>query len=143
MDAGTNKLCRRGSRRRRAGFTLLEVMFGTLVLMVSLLAAFTSQLLSLNLVRTARDSNTAMSELTAAIEEVTSVAADTMPSTFAAGAPIPAYQDRALRGETVTVTYPNLVPGATPNPLAITVTINWTAWNGRAATLSLSTLKAR
>lgn len=143
MDAEQDDLCRRASRRRRAGFTLLEVLFGTVVLMVSLLAAFTSQLLSLNLVRTARDSNTAMSELTAAIEEVTTVSVDTMPTTFPAGGSIAKYQGRVLRDETIAVTYPNIVGGVIPSPLAVTITINWTAWNGRPASMSLSTMKAR
>lgn len=122
---------------------MLEVMFGTLVLMISLLAAFTSQILSLNLVRSARDVNTATSELTAALEEVTTPNIDTIPATFAPGAEIAKYNARVLRGERIVVTYPNFAGGAVPNPLEVRVTINWTAWNGRASTLSVSTLKAR
>ncbi len=122
---------------------MLEVMFGTLVLMISLLAAFTSQLLSLNLVRQARDANTAMSELTAAIEEVTTPNIDFIPTNFPAGAPVAKYEERVLRDERVVVNYPNFAGGSVPSPLQVVVTINWTAWNGRAATLSLATLKAR
>ncbi len=122
---------------------MLEVMFGTLVLTISLLAAFTSQLLSLNLVRTARDVNTATSELTAALEEVITPNIDSIPTAFAPGAAIAKYQGRALRDETVVVNYPNFAGGSVPNPLEVVVTINWTAWNGRATSLSLSTLKAR
>jgi hypothetical protein len=123
---------------------MLEVMFGTLVLMISLLAAFTSQLLSLNLVRQARDSNTALSELTAAIEEVTTPNIDTIPTNFPPGAEIAKYDERVLRDESVVVAYPNYSGvGSKPNPLEVLVTIRWTRWNGRPATLSLSTLKAR
>ncbi len=122
---------------------MLEVMFGTLVLTISLLAAFTSQLLSFNLVRTARDVNTATSELTAALEEVITPNIDAIPGQFAPGAAIAKYQGRALRDQRVVVTYPNFAGGAVPNPLEVVVTIQWTAWNGRAATQSLSTLKAR
>lgn len=122
---------------------MLEVMFGTLVLMISLLAAFTSQILSLNLVRSARDVNTATSELTAALEEVTTPAIDTIPVMFAPGADIAKFDGRVLRNERVVVTYPNFGGGAVPNPLQVVVTINWTAWNGRASTLTLSTMKAR
>lgn len=134
---------RRRSRSRSAGFTMLEVMFGTLVLMISLLAAFTSQILSLNLVRSARDVNTATSELTAALEEVTTLTIDSIPTDYAPGAAIAKYDGRVLRNESIVVTYPNFAGGAVPNPLEVVVTINWTAWNGRASRLSLSTMKAR
>lgn len=134
---------RRSRRTRKAGFSLLEVMYGTVVLMVCLLAAFTSQLLSLNLMRQARDMNTAASELTAAIEEVTVPSVDEIPGLFPPGAAIPKYQERALRDERVVVTYPNFVGGSMPTPLEIRVTINWSGWNGRPASLSYSTMKTR
>lgn len=134
---------RRSRRTRNAGFSLLEVMYGTVVLMVCLLAAFTSQLLSLNLMRQARDMNTAASELSAAIEEVTVPSVDEIPTLFAPGAAIAKYEGRALRDERVVVTYPNFVGATLPNPLEIRVTINWTGWNGRAGSLSYSTMKTR
>jgi len=134
---------RRSKRARNAGFSLLEVMYGTVVLMVCLLAAFTSQLLSLNLMRQASDMNTAASELTAAIEEVTVSAVDEIPGDFPAGAAIAGYEGRALRDERVVVTYPNFVGVDIPTPLEIRVTITWTGWNGRPASLSYSTMKTR
>lgn len=134
---------RRSKRARNAGFSLLEVMYGTVVLMVCLLAAFTSQLLSLNLMRQARDVNTAASELAAAIEEVTAPTVDEIPDTYAAGAAIAAFEGRALRDERVVVTYPNFVGASIPTPLEIRVTINWTGWNGRASSMSYSTMKSR
>ncbi|MBL8801321.1 MAG: hypothetical protein JNN27_04950 [Planctomycetes bacterium] len=134
---------RRSRRTRNAGFSLLEVMYGTVVLMVCLLAAFTSQLLSLNLMRQARDVNTAASELTAAIEEVTAPSVDEIPVTYAAGAAIARYEGRALRDERVVVTYPNFGGGSVPTPLEIRVTINWTGWNGRPGSLTYSTMKTR
>lgn len=134
---------RQSRRARSAGFSLLEVMYGTVVLMVCLLAAFTSQLLSLNLMRQARDVNTAASELSAAIEEVTAPAVDEIPTTYPPGAAIPRYEARALRDERVVVTYPNFVGGTLPSPLEIRVTINWTGWNGSPGSLSYSTMKTR
>ena len=134
---------RRARARRRSGFTLLEAAFGIVVLSVSLLAAFTSQVLSLNLVRTARESNTATSELSAALEEITAPGIDAIPGAFPAGAPLAKFQGRALRDEAVTIDYPGLGGAATANPLEIVVTITWTAWNGRARALRLATMKAR
>jgi len=118
-------------------------MYGTVVLMVCLLAAFTSQLLSLNLMRQARDVNTAASELSAAIEAVTTPSVDEIPGFYPTGAAIPAYEGRALRDERVVVTYPNFAGGAIPTPLEIRVTITWTGWNGSPGTLSYSTMKTR
>jgi len=134
---------RNGARGSRRGFTMLEVMFGTLVLAISLLAAFSSQVLSLNLVRTSRDVNTATSELTAALEEVITPSIDAIPTTYAPNTAIAKFAGRALRDESIVVAYPNFAGGAVPNPLEVVVTITWTAWNGRPATLSLATMKAR
>lgn len=134
---------RRSRRARSAGFSLLEVMYGTVVLMVCLLAAFTSQLLSLNLMRQARDVNTAASELSAALEEVMVRSVDLIPVDFPAGGAIARYEGRALRDERVVVTYPNFVGGTIPSPLEIRVTINWTSWNGSPGSLSYSTMKTR
>lgn len=122
---------------------MLEVMFSTLVLIVSLLAAFMSQIVSLNLVRTARDANTAASELTAAIEEVTSFNLDALPQRYPNGVEIAKYDGRALRDESIVVTYPNLGGGGVPNPLQVVLTINWIAWNGQPSTMTLATMKAR
>jgi hypothetical protein len=118
-------------------------MYGTVVLMVCLLAAFTSQLLSLNLMRQARDVNTAASELSAALEEVMVRSVDLIPVDFPAGGAIARYEGRALRDERVVVTYPNFVGGTIPSPLEIRVTINWTSWNGSPGSLSYSTMKTR
>jgi hypothetical protein len=118
-----------------------------LVLVVAVVSAFASQIAALNLIRTTREQNTAVAELTAAMEEATSLPVDLLPiagSAFADGQPIAAFEGRILPDERVVVTYPGYVAGApVPDPLAIVMTLTWTDWAGRAATMRVATLKAR
>ena len=135
-----------GSSRSRRGFSLLEVTFATGVLLVTLMAAIASQVAALNLVRTSREHNTAMAELTAAMEEVLVPVIDTLPvatSPYADDQPIAAFEGRVLRDERITCDYPGYTGGAVPDPLEIRLTLEWTDWAGRPARARLSTMKAR
>jgi hypothetical protein len=133
--------------RARGGFTLLEVTFSIFVLVVAVVSAIASQIAALNLIRTTREQNTAVAELTAAMEEATSLPVDLLPiagSAFADGQPIAAFEGRILPNERVIATYPGYLAGApVPDPLSIVMTLTWTDWAGRAATMRVATLKAR
>ena len=133
------------ARRRCAGFTLLEVLFATAVLSITLMATVSSQLAALNLMRTARDSSTAIAELSTALEEVLSRPIDSIPvaAGFPEGTAIASYNDRALRDERITPDYPNYAGGAIPDVLEIVLQLDYTDWAGRAATMRLASRKAR
>lgn len=136
---------RRAAPRGRAGFTLLEVLFATGILLVALSAAVSGQLVSLGLVRTARESNTAIAELSAAMESVLAQPLDSIPSAagFPEGAPIAAFTDRALRDQRIVPDYPNHAGGAAPDVLQVVLTLSYTDWAGRPAQLRLASMKAR
>jgi type II secretory pathway pseudopilin PulG len=137
---------RRNRRRHsRAGFGLLEVMAATGVLFISLMAAVSSQLAALNLMRTARENDTATAELGAAMETVTGQQIDSLPTSalYGDGVTIANFTDRVLRDERVVTAYPGYAPGNVPNPLTIVMTLSWTDWAGRPAQMRVATMKAR
>jgi prepilin-type N-terminal cleavage/methylation domain-containing protein len=124
---------------RRGGFTLIEVMFATLVLLLSMLSAVSSQLISLGLMRTARENTLATAELTAAMEEITGESFDDVLTKFPDAQPIADYTDRTLLAERIVPSY----PAGIGDPLTLVVTLTWTDWAGRPARMSVATMKAR
>jgi type II secretory pathway pseudopilin PulG len=120
-------------------------MIAISVLLIAVLAALTSQVSSMNLLRATRESNAAMSELTAAMEEVLLEQIDDMPlaANFPAGQPIANYTGRALTNEAIVPTYPGFAGGPVPDPLEIVLTMTWSDWRGRPMSLQLATMKAR
>lgn len=130
----------------RAGFSLLEILIAILVLIVAVTAAFATQLGSLNLLNTARETNTAMADLENAMERALAFATDQIPvpgSQFQAGQPIAAFQGLHLDNESIVATYPGYAGGTVPDPLEIVLTITWNDWVGRPRTLRLVTMKVR
>lgn len=140
-------LTRLRPRATRGGFTLLEVLIASSVIVIALLAAYSSQISSLGLLKTTRDNNTAMAELTAAMEMILTEPVDDIPiagSEYEANQAIVAFNDRSLRNERIVATYPNLpVGGAIPDLLEITLTLTWTDWSGRQRNMTLRSAKAR
>lgn len=138
---------RLGVRRasRTAGFTLLEVMFATGVLFVTMMAAVSSQVVSLGLVRTARENNAAIGELAAAMEEVLATQIDSIPmaNRYPEGNAIAGFEERRLRDERIVPDYPNHVAGPVPDVLEIVLTLTYTDWAGRPAQMRLASMKAR
>lgn len=135
----------RTRRARRAGFTLLEVLFATSVLFVTMLAAVSSQIASIGLMRTARDNHLAISELSAAMEEILATPIDAIPTAtrYPEGQSIATYDARRLRDERIVPDYPNHAGGAVPNALHVVLEINYTNWAGRAGRMRLASIKAR
>lgn len=126
--------------------TLLEISIAVTIFMVALLAAFGSQKAALDLTRTGEETQTAVSELRACMEEILVLPADQIPLTTGPYAPdslVAAFNDRALTNQRITVSYPGLGGGVVPDPLEIRLTLVWDDWVGRPRSLVLETMKAR
>lgn len=138
---------RRAVRRARAGFSLVELSIAIVVLMVAVLTAFEVQLGSQRLVRTSRETNTAMADLGAAMEQALLLPKDDIPvagSMYAADQTIDAFTGLHLRDERMVATYPGyLAGGPVPDPLVIVLTVTWADHAGRPRALQLSSMKTR
>ncbi len=106
-----------------------------------------TQTASLDLVQTTRETDTATSDLQAAMEQILLRSPDQIPiagSPFQAGLPIAAYSDLHLRGERMVASYPNYAGGASvPDPLQIRLTLTWSDFKGRARTMRIATTRTR
>ncbi|HUR29335.1 MAG TPA: prepilin-type N-terminal cleavage/methylation domain-containing protein [Planctomycetota bacterium] len=131
----------------RAGFSMIELMMGVVVLVVSICTAIASQVIAHNLLRTSRESNVAMADLEGAMELALLQAPAALPiagSEFASGVPIVRFDDLHLSGERIRASYPGYVPGAAvPDPLQIVMTIQWNDYLRRPRTLELATMRTR
>jgi type II secretory pathway pseudopilin PulG len=130
-----------------AGFSLYELMIAVGLLLVAVLAALRTQTTSMELVQTTRETDTATSDLQAAMEQILLRSPDQIPiagSLYAAGQPIAAYTDLHLRNERMLANYPNYVVGATvPDPLQIQLTLTWTDFKGRPRAMRIATTRTR
>lgn len=139
---GPNRMVRSG----RAGFTLVELMISIIVLLVAVLATFTSQLKSRELLQTSRETGIAMADLQSAMEQILLRPVDQIPiagSLYADDQPIAAFTNLHLANEVITADYPGFAGGAVPDPLQISLTITWTDPRGRPRTKSLRSMKTR
>ncbi|TAJ17989.1 MAG: hypothetical protein EPO68_08520 [Planctomycetota bacterium] len=132
---------------QRHGFSLIETMIGITVVMIAMMASLASQIAASNLQRSSRETNQAVMDLKACMDEILVQPPAALP---AAGTPyadnglIAAYTDLHLSGEQIRVDYPGYVAGgAVPNPLTIVLTLTWTDYAGRARELTLSSMKTQ
>ena len=134
------------TRRGRAGFTLVEMMMAIGALGVVVVGAMAAQFVCRNLSVQSRETNTALSDLEACMEEVLLEELSTLPvkgSAFEAGLPVAAYQGLHLENESIAVTYPNWAGGTVPDPLEVLLTITWDDPHGRPRSLVLRTFKSQ
>jgi len=136
---------RQGSRS--AGFTMIELMLGLGVLLVAVLGALGSQLVSHDLVRTTRETDAATTDLQAAMEQLLLRGLDQIPvasSPFESGQPIAAFEGLHLKDQRIVATYPGYTPGlAVPDPLQIVLRATWTDFRGRPRSMQIACLKTR
>lgn len=132
---------------RRAGFSLIELMMATVVLVVAITSALASHVISWNLLKCSRETNVAVSDAQTVMEQMLLMSIDDLPlagSPYIGGAPIVAFNGLHLRNEVVTATYPTYVVGAPiPDPLEMRVTVNWNDFGGRPRTITLASLKTK
>jgi prepilin-type N-terminal cleavage/methylation domain-containing protein len=128
---------------RRGGFTLLEVMLAISVMLITLVAAVSSQITSMNLVRSTRESNTAMADLQTAMEELLLSDAEDLPLDFPPGTPLAAFTGLNLDGEAITPTYPGWGGGPVTDSIQIVLTMTWNDWRGRPMQMRLATMRVR
>ena len=126
---------------------MVELMIAIGVLMVAVMTAFSSQLTSASLIRTSQETNIAMADLQACMEQVLLMRTDDLPvsgSLYEVNVPIAAYSSLNLENETIIPTYGSFDIGETvPDPLEILLTMTWNDHGGRQRSLTLSSLKVR
>lgn len=132
---------------RSAGFSLYELMIAVGILLIAVLATLHSQLTSTSLVQTTHETDTATSDLQAAMEQILLRTPDQIPilgSPYQAGVPIAAYTNLHLRNESMVPTYPNYAGGASvPDPLQIVLTLTWNDFRGRPRTMRIASTRTR
>jgi prepilin-type N-terminal cleavage/methylation domain-containing protein len=140
-------LAPRNRNQRSSGFSLYELMIAVGILLVAVLAALQTQATSLDLVQTTRETDTATSDLQAAMEQILLRSPDQIPiagSPYEAGQPIAAFNDLHLRGERMVPTYPNYAGGpSVPDPLQIELTVTWNDFKGRPRTMRIASTRTR
>ena len=136
---------RKGSRS--AGFSMLELMIGLGVLLVAVLGALGSQLVSNDLMQNTRETDAATTDLQAAMEQVLLLAPAQIPiagSDFQSGQPIADFERLHLKNERIIATYPGYTVGLpVPDPLQIVLTATWTDFRGRPRSMRIACLKTR
>ena len=128
---------------------MLELMVAIGVLMVAVLSAFGSQLTSLNLVMSSRETDTAVTDAQACMESILTMQTDQIPlssSPYADGVVIAGYDN--LTDQQVIATYPGFPsgsddPGDVPDPLEIVLNVTWRDSKGRPRSLTLSSVKTQ
>ncbi len=134
-------------KRHQAGFSMVEVMMALSVLLVAVLGAFSSQAASSNLIRISRETDLALADLQACMEQALTLTTDDLPivgSLFEDGQPVALYEDLNLEGESIVTTYPDYVVGQTiPDPLEIVLTLTWNDYGTRPRTVTLRSVKVR
>ncbi len=137
----------RGLQGRRLGFTMVEVMIAVGVMLVSVLAALSSQATSSNLIQTSRETDLAMGDLQACMEQILTLTTDDIPvagSLYEEGQPITQYANLNLEGEVMVATYPGFVQGlSVPDPLEIVLTVTWQDYGRRTRNLILRSVKVQ
>ena len=131
-------------RRSRAGFTMIELLVAITVLLVSLAAAFGSQVASFGLIDSSRDSTLAMAELERCMEEVLTKSSDNIPVDYPAGESIAGYENVRLRQQSIVTRFPGYSgSGAIPDPLEVVLQATWLDSRGRPQRLTLTTQVSR
>jgi prepilin-type N-terminal cleavage/methylation domain-containing protein len=138
----------RGRGRHDAGFSLLELMFAMSILTVGVMASFSSQVGSMGLMRTSRETQVATLDLRSAMEDLLTRTPDFLvehvSSPYLPGESVEAFDDRHLSNQRIVATYPNWTEGSpVPDPLQVVLTCTWNDFEGRERQLALRTVLSR
>jgi hypothetical protein len=121
------------------------IAFG--VLLIAVISALSSQLTSMRLMSSSRETAIAMSDLQGCMERLLLRPTESIPvpgSEFEAGQPVAAYTNLHLGNETIVPAYPGYVLGGdVPDPLPIVLTLDWTDPQGHGRSLTLRSMKTR
>ena len=149
LNEGTNRLGIQGPRilhAERAGFSLLELMVATVVLLLGILGALVVQTATRDLSQTGHETNLAVSDLAAGMEEVLLTPLAEIPGAtgrYPADVPLAQFSDLHLSGQRIVPTYPNFTGAEVPDPLEIVLTCTWSDFAGRARSIRLTTRRTR
>ena len=130
----------------RRGISLVELMVAVTIIVVAILGSLGAQTMCRDLARTSRETNRAVGDLRAAMEELLLLSSDDIPAAagpYAPGLPIARFTDLHLKGETVIPTYPNYAAGPVPDPLQITLVCRWTDHAGRGRSITFASVKTK
>ena len=133
--------------KSKAGTTLIEILFATLVFTLALSGLMSSVLAIVDLIDTAKDTTVATSNLNNMMEKIRATPFSNVVSNFPnalvdgpAGNPYSAIVGGyTLINEHIVTNYAN--PNV--NPLEINIRVNWQSKKGHPRNISLSTFKTR
>lgn len=114
------------------------------ILTVGVMAAFSSQVGSMELMRSSRETQTASADLRAAMEDLLTrtpaFLVEHPQSPFLPGQSIAPFEDLHLSDQRIVTRYPNYTAGgAVPSILQIALECTWTDYEGRERDLGLVT----
>jgi len=116
-------------------------MIAAAVLVVSVGGSVLSQMTARKLARTASETSLAADEVRNAMEELLASSRTAIvdpDGPWATGAPVAAYTDRVLDGESIIASFPGYTLGdPVPDVLDVRMTITWNTFDGRQRSLSL------
>lgn len=131
-------------RRRRGGFTLLEVALGMTVLSVAVLVALHTQIVSMRLQRSTQELDLARMQAVAALDEILLTSHDEIPTSFPPDVDLPEFEPGLLSQQSVQVQYDGWSDGMeVPELLEIRVLLSWRAFGGQTQTFRIATLSSR
>lgn len=118
------------------------------ILTVGVMASFSSQVGSMELMRTSRETQVATLDLRAAMEDLLTrtpnFLVEHVSSPYLPGESVEAFDDLHLSNQRIVTTYPNWTEGdAVPDPLQVVLTCTWNDFEGRERQLALRTVLSR
>ncbi len=146
MDDGSTPAAhrRQSNATEESGFSLVELVMASAVLLVVSLAGYSAQVRSGSLIDTSQGRASAMADLETCMEDLLAESTVLIPDSFPVGASIPEYEGLHLRDERITPAYPGYTGGGSiPDPLQVVLTATWTSGTGHMQSLRLATAKAR
>jgi len=113
---------------------------------IVIVGAGIAQTVCYDLTRTSEETNTAVSDLRIAMEQILLLVPEDIPDAagpYAPGQPIAQFEGLHLEDERIVATYPTYSGVAVPDPLEIVLTITWSDFAGRSRTISMATITTR